>query len=119
MEREPGLHPTIAGLKSEGDRTPYSSPANRFLCAPDGSVALRQEILAGDISDEISSAHLIPLAAQKAASQNDWNAFIQARLRAIAAAENAFVNEILDRNPAVRSNDLYSADNLFTSEPMP
>jgi hypothetical protein len=72
---------------------PFSSPANRFLCALDESIALRSQILSGSIP-EFAAAHLIPPEARAAALQNSWDRFIEARLEAMASVENTFVNEV-------------------------
>lgn len=79
----------------------FSSPGNRFLCAPDQVTPLRQAVLAGRIDDEVRAIHVIPENAAAAAREGRWDDFVSARLAALASAENAFVDDIVARHPEV------------------
>jgi hypothetical protein len=94
----------------------FSSPANRFLCAPDHAVPLRSEVVTGVISAETAAAHLIPAEATAAALEADWDGFIAARLEAMAAVESTFVNEIVDRNPGLLSSGAKDTEELLPTE---
>lgn len=91
----------------------FSSPANRFLCAPDDAAPLRAQVLTGHVSDSVAAAHLIPQAASEAAAANDWDLFIEVRLEAIQVAEKTFVDEIIARNPGVLSRSAIGDGPLF------
>jgi hypothetical protein len=77
----------------------FSSPGNRFLCAPEQVAALRQTILGAQIDDQLQAAHVIPADAAAAATDGRWNDFVAARAVALANAENAFVDDIVARHP--------------------
>lgn len=81
-----------------------SSPGNRFLCAPEDVPLLRQQILSGRIDDALAAAHLIPEESGRAAAENRWDDFVQARLDALANAESWFVAGIVRRHPRVAAD---------------
>jgi hypothetical protein len=61
----------------------YSSPANRFLCAPDEAKELRQAILSGQIDASMQSMHVIPEESRKSAVQGRWDDLLSAGSRVL------------------------------------
>jgi hypothetical protein len=83
-------------------RVGFSSPANRFLCAPDEDKALRQRVLAGHLDDDFRREHAISEGARSAAVQGRWDEFIELRLKTLEEMEEAFVADIVTRHPEVQ-----------------
>ena len=83
-------------------RAGFSSPANRFLCRPDETGALRQRVLAGQLDDDFRLRHAISDEAGSAAVQGRWEDFIKLRLRTLEEMEESFVAGIVNRHPEVQ-----------------
>ncbi len=77
----------------------FSSPGNRFLCAPQEVAALRLAILGGQIDGGLQAAHVIPDDATAAATDGQWDQFVAARTAALVDAEQVFVDDIVARHP--------------------
>lgn len=86
-----------------------SSPANRFLCAPEKSPELRQRVLTFQLTPHEAAEHQIPDAALDRAREADWDGFIETRLGAIVEQERRFIREITKRYPSFVDVDSLNA----------
>jgi hypothetical protein len=85
----------------------YSSPGNRFLCAPEDATALRQTVLNAHFNEVTMRKHFITPAAATYAARGLWDEFVEDRLRELAFAERGFVDGIVHRHPAIMGEPEY------------
>jgi hypothetical protein len=77
----------------------YSSPGNRFLCAPRETEELKDRLLSGALHESDQIKHLISDAAVVAARAGNWDEFVQVRLKALSEQQHTFVSDLLSRHP--------------------
>jgi hypothetical protein len=83
-------------------KTSFSSPGNRFLCAPEAAVELKQRILALELNESDCLEHVISKAAIAASQAGDWDRFVAERLKSIIELEDDFVRAVLERHPIAK-----------------
>jgi len=80
----------------------FSSPGNRFLCAPAAALELKQRLLSQELTESDCLEHVISKTAMAASRAGEWDRFVAERLKSIVELEADFVRTVLERHPTAK-----------------